>query len=143
MRFIELPCAYIYYPTLMSRINFRCTVPSPVLLSCFSEQKRGLPMGNGSSPLRYAVPAPPELGVDGRRMLNVQWELGNGKRETTDPAARSPLQVLDSSGWSVKDGRSQRDMGNWQTGRGLMAHEPWPMSTGTVLKLSQRGPFAR
>ena len=100
-------------------------------------------MGNGSSPLRYAVPAPEGLGVDGQRMLNLQWEMGDGKRETTDPAARSLDAVLDSAGWSVKDGRSQRDMGNWQTGRGLMAHEPWPMSTGTVLKLSPRGPFAR
>ena len=83
------------------------------------------------------------LWVDGQRMLNLQWEMGDGKRETTDPAARSLDAVLDSAGWSVKDGRSQRDMGNWQTGRGLMAHEPWPMSTGTVLKLSPRGPFAR
>ena len=90
-----------------------------------------------------AVPAPEGLGVDGQRMLNLQWEMGDGKRETTDPAARSLDAVQDSSGWSVKDGRSQRDMGNWQTGRGLMAHESWPMSTGTVLKLSPRGPFAR
>ena len=100
-------------------------------------------MGNGSSPQVLAVPAAGTAKVRCRRMLNLQWEMGDGKRETTDPAARSPLQVLDSAGWSVKDGRSQRDTGNWQTGRGLMAHEPWPMSTGTVLKLSQRGPFAR
>ena len=122
---------YLFY-----QLGSRCGSPVLMLQSCFSEQKRGLPMGNGSSPLRYAVPAPPELGVDGQRMLNLQWEMGDGKRETTDPAARSLDVVLDSAGWSVKDGRSQRDMGNWQTGRGLMAHEPWPMSTGTVLKLS-------
>ena len=118
---------------------------SPVLMlqSCYPEQKRGLPMGNGSSPAPTRYQLWYGLWVDGQRMLNLQWEMGDGKRETTDPAARSQMQVLDSAGWSVKDGRSQRDMGNWQTGRGLMAHEPWPMSTGTVLKLSPRGPFAR
>jgi len=100
-------------------------------------------MGNGSSPQVLAVPAPEGLGVDGQRMLNLQWEMGDGKRETTDPAARSALQVKDSSGWSVKGGRSQRDNGRWQTGRGLMAHGSWPMSTGTVSKLSAGGPFAR
>ena len=100
-------------------------------------------MGNGSSPQVLAVPAAGTAKVRCRRMLNLQWEMGDGKRETTDHAARSLDAVLDSAGWSVKDGRSQRDTGNWQTGRGLMAHEPWPMSTGTVLKLSPRGPFAR
>ena len=71
--------------------------------------------------------------------------MGNGKWETgtTDPAARSQLQVTDSSGWYLEVGRSQRDMGKWQMGRGLMAHGSWPMSTGTVSKLSPRGPFAR
>tara|TARA_X000001388_G_scaffold75656_3_gene70985 strand:- start:2965 stop:3195 length:231 start_codon:yes stop_codon:yes gene_type:complete len=76
-------------------------------------------------------------------MLNLQWEMGDGKWEITDPAARSLAALQDSSGWYLEVGRSQRDMGNWQTGRGLMAHEPWPMSTGTVSKLSPRGPFAR
>ena len=76
-------------------------------------------------------------------MLNLQWEMGDGKREIKDPAARSLAALQDSAGWSVKGGRSQRDMGKWQTGRGLRAHEPWPMSTGTVSKLSPRGPFAR
>ena len=33
--------------------------------SCHPEKKRGLPMGNGSSPLRYAVPAPEGLTVRG------------------------------------------------------------------------------
>jgi len=76
-------------------------------------------------------------------MVNLQWEMGDGKRETTDPAARSLDVVLDSAGWPLIICRSQRDTGIWQTGRGLMAHEPWPMSTGTVSKLSLRGPFAR
>lgn len=85
----------------------------------------------------------PELGMRGQRMLNLQWEMGDGKREITDPAARSLAALQDSAGWSVKGGRSQRDMGKWQTGRGLRAHEPWPMSTGTVSTLSAGGPFAR
>jgi len=76
-------------------------------------------------------------------VLDLQWEVGVGRWEITDPAARSALQVKDSSGWSVKGGRSQRDNGRWQTGRGLMAHGSWPMSTGTVSKLSAGGPFAR
>ena len=110
---------------------------------CFSEQKRGLPMGNGSSPQVLAVPAVVRVWVDGQKMLNLQWEMGVGRWEITDPAARSQMQVQDSAGWYLEVGRSQRDMGNWQTGRGLMAHGSWPMSTGTVLKLSPRGPFAR
>ena len=142
MRFIELPCAYIYYPTPMSSIYFTSSiwitlrVPSLMLQSCYPEQKCGLPMGNGSSPLRYAVPAVVRVWVDGQKMLNLQWEMGVGRWEITAHAARSPLQVQDSSGWYLEVGCSQRDMGNWQTGRGLMAHGSWPMSTGTVLKLS-------
>ena len=120
-----------------------CGSPVLLLLSCYPEQKRGFSMGNGSSPALTRYQPWYGLWVDGQRMLNLQWEMGVGRWEITDPAARSLDGLLDSAGWSVKDGRSQRDMGNWQTGRGLMAHEPWPMSTGTVLKLSPRGPFAR
>ena len=81
--------------------------------------------------------------IAGQRMLNLQWELGVGRREITNPAARSLAALKDSAGWPLIVCYSQRETGIWQTGRGLMAHEPWPMSTGTVLKLSPRGPFAR
>ena len=117
------------------------------LVRCFftllSRTKAWITNGKWEFTTGYEVPAAAELGMHGQKMLNLQWEMGDGKREITDPAARSLAQRPDSAGWSVEDGRSQRDMGKWQTGRGLMAHGSWPMSTGTVLKLSPRGPFAR
>ena len=120
-----------------------CGSPVLLLLSCIQNKSVDYQWEMGVHHRFWRYQLPPELGVDGQRMLNLQWEMGDGKRETTDPAARSLAALQDSSGWYLEVGRSQRDMGNWQTGRGLMAHEPWPMSTGTVLKLSPRGPFAR
>ena len=61
-------------------------------------------MGNGSSPAPTRYQLWYGLWVDGQRMLNLQWEMGDGKREITDPAARSLDAVLDSAGWSVEDG---------------------------------------
>ena len=66
----------IYFTSL----DHAALVPSLMLQSCFPEQKRGLSMGNGSSPQVLAVPA--VVRARGRWLKNVEFAMGNGRWET-------------------------------------------------------------
>jgi len=68
---------YLFYQLGTSR----CTVRILMLQSFFLEQKRGLPMGNGSSPhvSRYQLLKGSPSVVKKCWICNGKWEMGNGK----------------------------------------------------------------